>query len=975
MEGTVGAFLFIEGEIMMRTLNWCGWIPAVLAACCLAHAEEIGIGVLNGAAATEAAFQQAQAGTLAEEGKTWNFIKPGANATTTASALKTTAGVSTEASCAIKPGYCASNGIFAAGNNRDYVLMDSWAGIRGTENVVISQLPGSMTEYCHVEIYGDCNDADRDMLYTANGVAGTIRDRGTFSGAFLEGSNKLTLKYVPVTSGTIAITGNGASQTRSAINAIRLTAPSPGIVSFTATPSEIMEDSASGSVLSWKTWKCGAVTLSTRDGQDVPVTTENGTGSVTVKPGTTTTYVLRAVGEDGSASTEEVTVTVKKQEPEILLFESDKKRLVPGSQEKATLTWSTVKAQTLTLTANGTEVPITSTAGAGSVQVAPTETTRYTLTLAAADGTEKSRSLIISVLAENTPNILVFLVDDMGWQDTSVPFYYKDGQPVKTALNNFYRTPSMERLAAQGLKFTNAYSCPVCSPGRTSLMTGKNAARHRVTNWTAPQGAVLNDSNNGLPHMQAPQWNMGGMDETEIPLPRVLQEAGYRTIIVGKAHFAPSTKLYANPIHLGFDVNIGGSSAGQPGSYTPQFGSGLYHVAGLEEYYGYTSPEEKKRNFLTNALTQEMKKQIKDAVDGNTPFFAYMTHYAVHQRHDQPDPNGDTEVYQNLRPDRTDFEDNVTINNTVGNFATLIQGMDKSLGDLMDYLKELGVANKTLVIFMSDNGGDAPIQQNYSRNMPMIEKVSAVAPLRGRKGSRSEGGTRIPMIVGWAEVDPSSPIQQEYPIPQNAANHDIVAIWDIYPTLLSMLKLQVPVEQKVDGEDISPYFKGDASFHRTQKIYHHYPHYHGYAYFYSTYREGDWKVIYDYLDQYPDTDIWTSYNEGYKAAGRLPWKLFNLKDDIGESHDLARDPAQQERLMRMARSLIRELHGADAQYPVLKRNGKIIGTAYIRMPDLPDVDSDGDGVPDLVEDANGNGLIDPGETDPDDASSVVPIRQ
>ncbi len=185
----------------MRKLNWCGWVPAVLAACSLAHAEEIGIGVLNGTAATEAAFRQAEPGTLAEEGKTWNFIKPAANAATTVSTLKTAAGVSTEASCAINPGYCASNGIFASGRNRDYLLMDSWAGIRGTENVVISRLPDSMAEYCHVEIYGDCNDSDRDMLYTVNGLTGTIQDRGTFSGAFQEGVNRLTLKYVPVTGG------------------------------------------------------------------------------------------------------------------------------------------------------------------------------------------------------------------------------------------------------------------------------------------------------------------------------------------------------------------------------------------------------------------------------------------------------------------------------------------------------------------------------------------------------------------------------------------------------------------------------------------------------------------------------------------------------------------------------------------------------------------------------------------------------
>lgn len=154
-------------------------------------------------------------------------------------------------------------------------------------------------------------------------------------------------------------------------------------------------------------------------------------------------------------------------------------------------------------------------------------------------------------------------------------------------------------------------------------------------------------------------------------------------------------------------------------------------------------------------------------------------------------------------------------------------------------------------------------------------------------------------------------------------NHDIVAIWDIYPTILSMLKLKVPVGHQVDGEDISPYFRGDSSFHRTQKIFQHFPHHHSYANFYSTCRKGDWKVIYNYMDQYAHTDLYSG--NGYRTAGRFPWQLFNLKDDIGESNDLAQDPAQQERLMRMARSLIRELRQADAQYPVLTRNGQAVG--------------------------------------------------
>ena len=940
----------------------------------MVHAEEVGLGILNGDLATEAAFNAADPGTEAREGEIWNFITPTSSGTTVVSALKTTEGAVTTISCAMKPGWCAGNGVFETGKNRDFCLMDGWAGFRGTENIVLSGLPDSMGGYCHVEIYGDSNEMNRDMLYTVNGVARTIQDRGVFSGTFEEGKNKVTYRYVPVTDGALTITGNGVSGSRSSVNAIRLIAAAPGIISFTATPSELVEDNGIQTVLTWKTWKCREVSLKTGDGVSIPVATQDGEGSVTVAPARTTTYILSVIHEDGTTSSAETTVTVKVQEPEILSFTSDRKRLTPGSGEQATLTWSTVKARTLTLSANGKDVPITSAGGAGNMAVSPTETTVYTLTLTAADGTEKSKSLIISVLPADTPNILFFLVDDMGWQDTSVPFYYKDGVEVKTDLNKFYHTPSMERLAAQGTKFTNAYSAPVCTPGRTALMTGKTPAHNRVSTWTALSGATLNDELGSFAHMRAPQWNMGGMSHSEIPLPRVLQDAGYRTISVGKAHFAPNSEEYADPTKIGFDVNIAGSGLGGPGSYRSNDNfmksNAAQRVPGMDKYWTQGSgstDEQLKNNFLTNALTLEMKEQMKQAVDEGVPFFAYMTHYAVHSTHEDPDPNGDYNLYDTLPPQQSGVSVNA---GQLRNFATLIQGMDKSLGDLMDYLKELGIANKTLVIFMSDNGGDAPVQQSYGGNIPWIEVIGAVSPLRGRKCSRYEGGTRVPMIVGWAEVDATSSVQKEYPIPQNAVNHDIVAMWDFYPTILSFLKLKVPVEQDVDGEDLTPYLKGDPSFHRTQRIYQHFPHRHTYANHYSSFREGDWKVIFNYMDQYANTDLYSG--NGYKTAGRFPWQLFNLKEDISESNDLAQDEAQKERLMRMARGLIRNLVKVDAQYPVLLRNGQEIGTAYIRMPDLPDVDSDGDGVPDLVEDANGNGLIDPGETDPDDASSVVP---
>ncbi len=343
-----------------------------------------------------------------------------------------------------------------------------------------------------------------------------------------------------------------------------------------------------------------------------------------------------------------------------------------------------------------------------------------------------------------------------------------------------------------------------------------------------------------------------------------------------------------------------------------------------------------------------------------------MSHYAVHSTHEDPDPNADYDAYKNLP-----HVNGVSLNKkTLRNFATLIEGMDKSLGDLMNHLEALGVADKTLIIFLSDNGGDAPIQQSYNGNVPWIEVIGAVAPLRGRKGNRYEGGTRIPMIMGWAKINANCAVQREYRIPTGGVNHDIVAIWDMYPTILGFLKIPVPTEQEIDGEDISPYFTGDGSFRRTQKIYQHFPHRHTYANFYSSYREGDWKVIFNYMDQYANPALYSG--NGYKTAGRFPWQMFNLKDDIGESHDLANHPAHQARLMRMARALIRELNKANAQYPLLTTapNGKITGTAYIRMPDLPKIDSDGDGVPDLVEDANTNGIIDSGETDPDISDAV-----
>ena len=163
-------------------------------------------------------------------------------------------------------------------------------------------------------------------------------------------------------------------------------------------------------------------------------------------------------------------------------------------------------------------------------------------------------------IPEPKPNIILFFVDDMGWQDTSVPFWHK-----KTPFNEIYRTPNMERLAAEGIKFTQAYATAVCSPTRVSLMTGMNAARHRVTNWTLRKDSIQPMEKNH-PTLEFPLWNVNGMSPVAgdpkavhaTSLPQVLNDAGYYTVHSGKAHLGAIGTPGANPLNVGIDVNIAG---------------------------------------------------------------------------------------------------------------------------------------------------------------------------------------------------------------------------------------------------------------------------------------------------------------------------------------------------------------------------------------------------------------------------------
>lgn len=475
--------------------------------------------------------------------------------------------------------------------------------------------------------------------------------------------------------------------------------------------------------------------------------------------------------------------------------------------------------------------------------------------------------------AQERPNIVVFLVDDMGLMDTSVPFAVdKDGCPVAQPLNRWYRTPNMERLAAQGTRFSTFYAQSVSSPSRASLLTGQNAARHRTTNWIAPY-------RNNRDAFGPPQWNWEGLTADDFTYPRLLKQAGYRTIHVGKAHFGHDRSEGKDPTRLGFDVNVAGCAIGHPGSYRGENGYGWLKgqrsnaVPDLEAYHGTPT-------FLTDALTIEAGREIEKAVAEGKPFYLNLAHYAVHA------------------PFETDkrFARNYDGSSKSGQakaFATLVEGMDKSLGDLLAKLEALGVAENTLVVFLGDNGGDAPLGG--------AADYGSSAPFKGKKGSEYEGGMRVPFIVSWAKRDDGNALQKAFPVLPGRVETRPGTIMDVFPTVLSAAGVKLPAGHVLDGSDLKGLLAGKKGRGRRDDFLMHFPHAHRGSYF-TVFRKGDWKLIYYY----------------HPESGGVPsCKLFNLKDDPYEKEDVAKlNPKTVKRLCRL---MAERLEEEDALYPVDKR--------------------------------------------------------
>lgn len=481
--------------------------------------------------------------------------------------------------------------------------------------------------------------------------------------------------------------------------------------------------------------------------------------------------------------------------------------------------------------------------------------------------------LVSSGFSQNeSPNIVLFLVDDLGLMDTSVPMLTDGkGSPVRHPLNDWYRTPHIEQLAENGIRFSNFYAHSVCSPTRISIMTGQNAARHRTTQFISPNG-----KNTGEHGPDA--WNWAGLTSENVTLPGLLRKAGYRTIHIGKAHFAPPAHEGEDPSALGFDVNVAGCAYGQPGSYFGEDGYGNLNpkrqqraVPGLEKYH-------RTDTFLTEALTIEAKARIDESLEMGQPFYLYLSHYAVHSPF-QSDPRF-TKDYRD--PEKGKHGEA---------FATLVAGVDKSLGDLVAHLEAKGIAESTLILFMGDNGSASPFGKG--------DEIRSSAPLRGKKATLWEGGTRVPFIAAWARPNARSGLQKSVPIEVGGVQEQMGICYDVFPTLLEIAGVEAPQGHVVDGQDLRKLFTGKRDRSRKETFLSHFPHKHTSSYF-TTYRDGNWKLVYRY---FPNAD-----------SGETRYAVYDLDADPSESVDLStRNP---ERVQRLMRAMIDELEEKDALYPV-----------------------------------------------------------
>jgi len=427
----------------------------------------------------------------------------------------------------------------------------------------------------------------------------------------------------------------------------------------------------------------------------------------------------------------------------------------------------------------------------------------------------------LNAAPKRRPNVVFFLADDLGWMDTSL---YG---------SQYYETPNIERLAKRGMMFSNAYAAnPLCSPTRASILTGKFPCRLHITTPAGhlppqPDVPLLPDRARPWQKVVCPRGKRF-LPHEEVTLAEVFREAGYQTAFIGKWHLGHEPWW---PKTQGFDVNIaGGHYPGPPSYFSP------YRIK--------TLPDGPKGEYITDRLTREAVRYLDDHHRGQEPFFLCFWHYAVHA----PFQAKKELIEKYSRKTDPRGKQNCP---TMGG---MIQSLDESLGRLLDKIDALGIADDTIIIFMSDNGGNM-----YNR----VEGVTPTnnAPLRNGKGSIYEGGHREPCLVVWpGAVRPGS------------RSDTLISSIDFYPTLLEMTGVPDAKGHKGDGISIVPALQGKPLARDT--LFCHFPHYiPATDNLPSTaVRQGDWKLI-------------RIYGEGPELSPAH--ELYNLRDDIGETANLA----------------------------------------------------------------------------------------
>lgn len=396
---------------------------------------------------------------------------------------------------------------------------------------------------------------------------------------------------------------------------------------------------------------------------------------------------------------------------------------------------------------------------------------------------------LLTLLALNAPgaprpNIVLVLVDDMG---------AADGECFGS---RFYQTPHLNRLAADGVRFTQAYAaCAVCSPSRAAILTGKAPARLHLTDWIPgerpPVGARL----------RLPDWEKG-LPLAETTLAEALKPLGYATASIGKWHLGGPE---FSPFAQGFERDIAGSHTGQPASYFWPYGGAddSRRVPGLSEQGG------SEGEYLTDRLTDEALQFI--AAHRTQPFFLYLAHYAVHS----PLMGKPELVAEAASRPAADGQGNAT-------YAAMLRSVDESVGRIRRKLRELQLEDQTIVIFTSDNGGAV-----HFGNPP----ATSNSPLRAGKGYPYEGGLRVPLLV----CVPGTMAGNVCELP--------VIGHDLFPTLLELAGAP-PAAGPQDGVSLAPLLRGQIDRPRDG-LFWHYPHYWlgGKVPPYSVARVGDWKLI------------------------------------------------------------------------------------------------------------------------------------